>query len=132
MARQANEQALVNAILDAEIGMDEIADRATAVGDTLAERLTIISRNLVKLSVAKQITKERAAYFFKQAYIVLTLIGFTHVAQDVKDHGDDTVSKITTLAKAYFKDNPNASSLAIIEKVEKEQRKKERSDGGQA
>jgi DNA-binding MarR family transcriptional regulator len=121
-------QRLVEAILDAEIGIDEIAERAAELGETLGERLSVITRNLIKLRRAGSIDAERAQFFFKQAYLMLTLLGFTKVAQDVKDLGDGSVADITDAARAYFK-TEDGSKLAIVETVEKEQRKKERADG---
>jgi DNA-binding transcriptional ArsR family regulator len=126
--RAGAEKRLVEAILDAEIGIDEIAERAAELGETLGERLSVITRNLIKLRRAGSIDAERAQFFFKQAYLMLTLLGFTKVAQDVKDLGDGSVADITDAARAYFK-TEDGSKLAIVETVEKEQRKKERADG---
>lgn len=126
--RHGAEKRLVEAILDSEIGMDELADRAADLGETLGERLSIVVRNLVRLRKNGEIDADRAKFFFKQAYIALNLLGFAKVAQDVKDLGDGSVADIEEAARAYF-ESEDGSKLAVVEAIEKEQRKKEREGG---
>lgn len=124
--RQGAEQAFVNAILDAEIEADTIAERATELGDTLAERLTIVARNLVRLRTLNQITADKAKQVYIQVFTSLTLLGFTKVAQDVKDHGEESVQKIVEAARALGKD---VQKVSAIRNIEKKQRLDERNGG---
>lgn len=128
--RLGAEKKLVNAILDAELGIDEIADRASELGATLGERLSAIVKKIITLRAAGQINAGRAKMLFREAYISLTLLGFAKVAQDVIDHGEEASATVAQAAKEFWKENPNASRMDMIRAIEKEQRKKERASGG--
>jgi hypothetical protein len=125
--RQGAEKDLVNAILDAEIDADDIAERATELGKTLAQRLTVLLRNLIKLRVARKITADKAQQVYIQVFISLTLIGFAKVAQDVKDHGESSVKKIVDAARVLGKD---VRKVTAIRNIEKKARITERQNGG--
>lgn len=94
--RQAH---LVNTIIDGELETAKISKDATSMGKLLADRLTTLTRNIVKLRANGKISTGNAKSIYLKLYNMLSLIGFVRVAQDVKDHGSKISTAIVTAAK---------------------------------
>lgn len=99
MAHHPSHKKLIDAIIDGEVEAAEIAKRATELGDTLAKRLSLMSRAILAARVAGRISAPKAKEAYLLAYKVLSLGGFAQVAQAVADHSDKTANSISAEAK---------------------------------
>lgn len=123
--RTPNEQKLVNAVIDAEVEAQKLAEKAKQFGENLGLRLTLITKALMSARVRGNLSASEVKTRFREAYLTLSLAGFAEVAQEVADHADQVAVDIHTHALAIgpdlVKTSPIRKADFVAREVEKAQ-----------
>lgn len=109
--RTPSEKKLIDAIIDGELAAKELIEEAKRDGAKYGALLTQISRAITKARVQGTISAERARAMFKEAYVSLTLAGFSEVAQQVADHSGEVAMAIRVAASELGPDLVKASPI---------------------
>ena len=129
MSRPAAHKELVDAIIDSEVDAKEIADRAAELGGTLGQRLNTVMVAVLKARADGKVSAQRARELFMEAYRALSLSGFTKVAQDVKDHAQDSTDRLIKAAEALGPEVHKVEAVRDADKLARAAEKKGVHDG---
>jgi hypothetical protein len=120
MDRPAEHKRLIAAIIDSEVDAQGIVDRAAELGETIGERLTAISKGLIKARLARKISPDRAHKMFLYCYRALALGGFAAVAQDTQDHASGSTKEIMDATRALGAEVTKVSAITKLDKMARE------------